>query len=404
MGGPPPPPPCAAAAGAMPAPPPPRQAAAAAAAAAAGAALVDGASLQHEGHSDEALLTAGGVRPARRRGLRQASFVAAPLLLAALAAPAVLRWRAGLVGRGPVAAPGPGGGPRASDALLRRLEDSAPTSTEAIGKAEVKRELHSKSGEHGTSHGHKASAKASHLTSHLQCGPQRVAAQTLDTAKSFDVADIDGDGAPDIVYAAPFDNMVYWFRNAGGGSFDALAKNVTAYNETYGPCSVKVVDLVNDSLPDVLVASMDDGKVSVYPGMAGGKFGSRQVITQDAWGASFANVADMNGDGRLDVLSASRYDNKVAWYENGGGSKGGWGDQMKISEDQWTATSVYAADVDGDGYLDIISAGPADSTVAWYKYDDESETWAKHVVGTVDAQRSPPRERRGRGTSSSGKE
>merc|ERR1719382_882837 len=57
---------------------------------------------------------------------------------------------------------------------------------------------------------------------------------------------------------------------------------------------------------------------------------------------------------------------------------------MKIAEDQKGATSVYTADVDGDGYLDVISAGPADSTVAWYKYNDESETWAKHVVGIVE--------------------
>ncbi|CAK0896783.1 unnamed protein product, partial [Prorocentrum cordatum] len=74
----------------------------------------------------------------------------------------------------------------------------------------------------------------------------------------------------------------------------------------------------------------------------------------------------------------------VAWYENGGGSKGGWGDQMKISEDQQTATSVYAADIDGDGEPDVIAAGPADSTVAWYQYDKESQTWAKHALGTVE--------------------
>jgi len=187
----------------------------------------------------------------------------------------------------------------------------------------------------------------------VQFGPQRLAASTSDTAKSIDVADIDGDGLPDIVYAAQFDNMVYWFRNAGGGVFDVSARNVTGWNETNGPSSVKVVDLDDDSLPDVLVASMNDGRVSLYPGKGGGKFSDRQLITHDAWGASFANVADMNGDGKLDVLSASRYDNKLAWYENGGGSEGGWGDQLKITEDQKTAASVYAADLDDDGTLEV---------------------------------------------------
>ncbi|CAK0807936.1 unnamed protein product, partial [Prorocentrum cordatum] len=338
------------------APPPPRAGAA--------AALVAEASPQHSASdSDVVLLEAGGARPARRRCWHRLPLAAAPLLLAA---PVSLRWLAALVDGGP----------------------SGPTparqwaSESYIGRSEA-----DSASEQGTPHGHKAPAKPSSPPFGIQFGPQKLAASTSDTAKSIDVADIDGDGLPDIVYAAQFDNMVYWFRNVGGGVFDVSVRNVTRSGEVNGPSSVKVVDLDKDSLPDVLVASMNDGKVSLYPGAGGGKFDDRQVITEDAWGASFANAADMNSDGALDVLSASRYDNKLAWYENGGGSNdsnGGWGDQMKITEDQKTAASVYAADVDGDGTLDVISAGPADSTVAWYKYEPKSKTWTKHVVGTVE--------------------
>ena len=52
-------------------------------------------------------------------------------------------------------------------------------------------------------------------------------------------------------------------------------------------------------------------------------FGAQQVITTQAVFPHGVQAADLDGDGDNDVLSASM-DNKVAWYENlGGGSFGG---------------------------------------------------------------------------------
>ena len=48
----------------------------------------------------------------------------------------------------------------------------------------------------------------------------------------------------------------------------------------------------------------------------GGTFGSRQVITTSALGAYSVYAADLDGDGDADVLSASLIDHKIAWYEN----------------------------------------------------------------------------------------
>ena len=35
-------------------------------------------------------------------------------------------------------------------------------------------------------------------------------------------------------------------------------------------------------------------------------------------GANSVFAADVDGDGDMDVLSASQYDDKIAWYENDG--------------------------------------------------------------------------------------
>jgi len=42
------------------------------------------------------------------------------------------------------------------------------------------------------------------------------------------------------------------------------------------------------------------------------------TITTSANGAQSVYTADVDGDGDMDVLSASYYDDKIAWYENDG--------------------------------------------------------------------------------------
>ena len=45
----------------------------------------------------------------------------------------------------------------------------------------------------------------------------------------------------------------------------------------------------------------------------------------------------------------------IAWYENTDG-KGTFGEQQVITAQDDGANSVYAADVDGDGDVDVLSA------------------------------------------------
>ena len=69
---------------------------------------------------------------------------------------------------------------------------------------------------------------------------------------------------------------------------------------------------------------------------------------------------DIDGDGDMDVLSASFTDDKVAWYENTDG-KGTFSYQNTITAQANGATSVYAADIDGDG--DVERDGDGDLVV-----------------------------------------
>jgi hypothetical protein len=72
----------------------------------------------------------------------------------------------------------------------------------------------------------------------------------------------------------------------------------------------------------------------------------------DYWeGAAFSvYAADLDGYGDLDILSASLND-RIVWYENADG-RGTFGDQQVITTQAGVPFSVNAADLDGDGEFD----------------------------------------------------
>ena len=89
-------------------------------------------------------------------------------------------------------------------------------------------------------------------------------------------------------------------------------------------------------------------------------------ITTSADGAHSVFAADMDGDGDMDILSASYSDDTIAWYENDGNANPTW-TAADIATSADGAISVFAADMDGDGDMDILSASAVDNTIAWYE-------------------------------------
>ena len=57
---------------------------------------------------------------------------------------------------------------------------------------------------------------------------------------------------------------------------------------------------------------------------------------------------------------------------------GSYSAQRVISVDAEGARSVYAADVDGDGDVDALSASYTDDTVAWYE-NDGSQSFTRRI-------------------------
>ena len=76
------------------------------------------------------------------------------------------------------------------------------------------------------------------------------------------------------------------------------------------------------------------------------------AISTSADGARSVYAADVDGDGDMDALSASHLDDKIAWYENDGSESF---TEHVISSSADHAWDVHAVDVDGDGDMDMLS-------------------------------------------------
>lgn len=96
----------------------------------------------------------------------------------------------------------------------------------------------------------------------------------------------------------------------------------------------------------------------------------KREITLTASGACSVFAADVDGDGDVDLLSASFMDDTIAWYQNLGGSPTAFETRV-ITAAANSARSVFAIDVDGDGNVDVLSANFNDATLAWYENDEE---------------------------------
>ena len=105
-----------------------------------------------------------------------------------------------------------------------------------------------------------------------------------------------------------------------------------------------------------------------------------RTVSTAAPGADSVFAADLDGDGDLDVLAAHAGAATVAWHESADGSGTLWA-QTAIATDVIVPQSVFAADLDGDGDLDGVSASFADDSVAWYEnVAGDGLLWTEHLT------------------------
>jgi hypothetical protein len=203
------------------------------------------------------------------------------------------------------------------------------------------------------------------------------------------VADIDSDGDIDVLSAPRGEDTIVWYENTDTeGNFAPQKDIVSPGISAKGAASVYAADLDGDGDMDALSASVNDDKIAWYENTDGkGTFGAQKVITTEADVAVSVHAADLDNDGDFDVLSASSRDGKIAWYENTDG-RGTFGSQRVITTDSgFYYMKVLAADVDGDGDIDVLSSSGSYDTnyrIAWYENTDSRGTFGTQRIITTE--------------------
>ncbi len=113
------------------------------------------------------------------------------------------------------------------------------------------------------------------------------------------------------------------------------------------------------------------------------QFSSEQIITTNLDDPNILFSADLDGDGDYDVISGSVQDNKTVWFENIDGL-GSFGNEKIINDTLLTATKITAADIDGDGDLDIFATYSLSQMVVWFENTDGLGNFGAQQIITTD--------------------
>jgi len=212
---------------------------------------------------------------------------------------------------------------------------------------------------------------------------EHVIATTASGALSVTTADLDMDGAAEVL-AARSGTPLVWFDNPVPATPTFVANEIAASapNATF----VRAFDPDGDLDVDVLAAYREDDTIAWYEndGQTPPGF-SEHVISTAADSVERLFAADVDMDGHLDVLSASSEDDSIALYEYDATSPSSFGAEQLLSTEADGARDVSAADLDGDGDTDVVSASTADHKLVWYENDGTTpDTFPEHRVTTGD--------------------
>ena len=205
--------------------------------------------------------------------------------------------------------------------------------------------------------------------------------------------DVDGDGDTDVLGAAATGEQIAWWenrtihRNAVFPVIHILDESLDGVEMPYS------ADIDGDGDADILAASLNDDTIAWWanPGAAATTDGTpwtRHDIDDSFFGAASVHAADVDGDGDTDIVGSAINDDAVAWWENPGGAATTDGTPWsKYTLDDLfdTANSVFAADVDGDGDTDILGSAASGDVIAWWENPGGSSTtdplaWTKHTI------------------------
>lgn len=175
------------------------------------------------------------------------------------------------------------------------------------------------------------------------------------TAACVAAADLDGDGDVDLVSADHSSATVTVLLYSGAFQYESNAYGVGA-----NPMWVSTGDFDGDGYVDLATANSGSNNVSILLNQQDGTFAA-QVVYPAGNGPFSLVVADFDGDADLDVVSTNRNTNNISLLRNNG--HGVFGSATNYPGGHLLQGSAVG-DLDADGDCDIVTSSPDDAYVS----------------------------------------
>jgi len=174
-------------------------------------------------------------------------------------------------------------------------------------------------------------------------------------------ADLTGDGIPDLIFSNYAADTIWVLLGNGNGTFQAPSIYPTNQGPGFaGPAGVTVADLTGDGIPDLIYADYVTGNVAVRLGNGNGTFGPEVTYPTGA-GAHEVSVADLTGDGISDIICVNAIADDVSVLLGNGNGTFQPAKNYKVGLNPYT---LAVADFNGDGIPDVATSNRGDNTVS----------------------------------------
>ena len=217
-------------------------------------------------------------------------------------------------------------------------------------------------------------------------GSQTFTPQVLNTemlvAKSIRIDDIDGDTDLDVLLADFGRDDTWWLVNDGAQNFTPIR-----YLNFAGTINAYSGDVNKDGDIDLLVMQgvAGAGSVNWYQNDGSNDFTNQNIRVPtlgSTTGGAEGYLIDMDRDQDMDILATFNDNNLIAWFENDGDAGTPSFIQREIDRGISDVKNFYPADLDGDGDLDIVTMSNNTGEVLWLENNGIQDFTKRNILNS----------------------